>query len=163
MSSPEYWKKAIDISQWKQFSDEMIQNLSRNNIWLGDRDIPYTRDKKTDPESWAPEKPNPFDDGIHKPRIYVSLGTNVNHKVDVLTSIMMVLHKKNLPANIAAGNDESLFQDLQNFRNDNSMTSIKVWKFAPQQELLSKSDIYFCHGGASSTAESIYLEVPMLM
>ena len=34
---------------------------------------------------------------------------------------------------------------------------------APQTEILARTDIYFCHGGAGSTYEGIYLQVPLIM
>lgn len=40
---------------------------------------------------------------------------------------------------------------------------MNVLNYAPQQEILAKTDIYFCHGGASSTIEGIYLQVPLIM
>jgi len=164
MSSPVYWKYAIEMGEYKNLADQMVQKLNDNNVmWLGDREIPYERDSSTDPESWNTEgKTNPFDEE-HKPRIYVSLGTNANEKPWIFEGIMQVLGKKGYPSSIACGGSDTLYDTIDKYNKQNGWENITVYNYANQDEILAKTDVYFCHGGASSTTEGIYLEVPMVM
>ena len=56
-----------------------------------------------------------------------------------------------------------LFQELNNYKYVNNLETVEVTNYANQQEVLSKTDIYFCHGGAGSTSEALQLQVPMIM
>lgn len=89
MSNKLYWKKALDIGPLASMSQELVDQR-KDDMFVGNRDIPYKRDPKTDPESYAPEAENPFS-VEHPPRIYVSLGTRANDKPQIFKGIMAVL------------------------------------------------------------------------
>ena len=133
MSSPAYWRKGIELSKYKDSVDSMMNNLN-NHIWIANREIPYSRDLNTDPESWAPNKQNPFDSD-HLPRIYVSLGTSSQKHPEIFKAIMRVLGKKNYPVDIATGNLDWLYNDLNEYKEQNSYNNITLWMYAPQQEI----------------------------
>ena len=162
MSFPEYWKKILDNSEYKDRASGMMEDLNDKMIWLGNRDIPYPRDTNKDPESWAPEKKNPFD-SEHKPRIYFSLGTAQNYKPDIFYKVFKVLSEKNYPVEVGCGGNAGLYDLLLKYKQDNVQDNISIQNYAPQQQILAESDIYFCHGGASSTFEGLYQQVPLLM
>ena len=160
MSNKLYWKKALDIGPYSYMSEELM-NFTKNDIFIGDRQIPYNRDPSTDPEAFSDDK-NPFTEQ-HPPRIYISLGTRANNKPEIFEGIMTVLGQQNYPTTVASGGNDELFNTLTDFKAKNDWPNMIVLNFAPQQEILAKTDIYFCHGGASSVIEGIYLKVPQIM
>jgi len=109
-STPNYWRKGIQVSQLSDYEEELM-NANENVKWLSDR-IPYKRNPKTDPESWAPNKKNPFDSN-HLPRVYVSLGTAANNNPPIWEGILNALNEKGFPTKAACGGSESLFKILQ--------------------------------------------------
>ena len=90
MSNKLYWKKALDIGPFSSMTNDLM-NYLKNDIFIGNREIPYERDPKTDPEAFSNDK-NPFTDK-NPPRIYVSLGTRANDKPEIFEGIMTVLGK----------------------------------------------------------------------
>ena len=88
MSNKLFWKKGIDLGPFSYESQKLVDQR-KDDIFIGNRKIPYERDPTTDPESYSDEK-NPFSDQ-HPPRIYLSLGTRANDKPEIFKGIMTVL------------------------------------------------------------------------
>ena len=107
-------------------------------------------------------KQNPFD-SKHPPRIYMSLGSSFNNKPELWKSVLKVMNEKQYPTICGCGGNEELSKTLSQFKEDFSWEYIEVQSWANQREILANSDLYFCHGGASSTYEGMYFEVPVLM
>ena len=122
-SFPRYWKQSIYISPFKN-QLETHMKYHKDKIWLVDKPL-YSRDLSTDPESYAPDKMNPFDDK-HPPRIYLSLGTFFNNNEFVFRTIMKIIGEKNYPLKIATSKNKKIFESLVNMMLHNSYTNIQI-------------------------------------
>jgi len=117
---------------------------------MGNRNFKESRAPEDDRTSFSSDKP---------PRVYLSLGTSFNSEVDKFQGVINALIELGYPLTVACGGSQDLFDKL----NKNKAENVDIQLFPNQRQLLTKMDIYFCHGGASSVYEAMYFRVPVLM
>lgn len=141
--------KDFPHDQWR---DVFKHAASRSFIWIGNRDFDEKRE-------YGRKDVYSFTESL-KPRLYVSLGTAFNNNFPLWDCLIKALEKLNYPTVCTAGNSQKLLDHMKGvITSDNIVCELYV----NQRAYLCETDIYFCHGGASSTYEALYYTTPVVM
>jgi MGT family glycosyltransferase len=91
------------------------------------------------------------------PLIYMALGTIDNNKANLYNQCLEMFAGKEARLILAVGDkiDIGTLGEIP--------SNCTVYEYAPQKEILEKSDLFITHGGMNSIAESIQFGVPMLV
>ncbi|MDJ0677864.1 MAG: glycosyltransferase [Calothrix sp. MO_167.B42] len=94
-----------------------------------------------------------------KPLIYSALGTLLNNRVDVYTTIVNACSMIDCQLVLSVGSliPEEVLQDFQN-----QYPQFIFVRKAPQVELLQRATLFITHGGANSVLEALQVGVPMV-
>jgi zeaxanthin glucosyltransferase len=93
---------------------------------------------------------------LHRPRVYVTLGTFMSAREDVLMRIVTAFREEPVSLVVSSGATEPAALQLDEQRH-------LVRNHLPQADLLPLCDLVVCHGGNNTVTESLEAGVPLLV
>lgn len=120
------------------------------HIFLGNRGLGLRRENVVD---------NNVKKTVTTPRVYVSLGTEMTANTDILDPLVSVLAELGYETLFTFGGNNNMYK----IYSEKVYPNVTYRLFVNQTHVLSNTDLYFCHAGASSIYEAIHFAVPMIL